>query len=153
MTRPWTIRDDNGVREPSSSLHVFMLGVLHGLTRPEAHARAVCTYGNGRAVFRTWPTGIDAGILLHQSESIPEDNWSAGAEQQSTRVHARCSARSYMFGSTHSAAHLVRQQTSCVSDMLDMNRCESTFALICIDSEVQWMCGGRTASCNFVRAS
>jgi len=67
MDRSWTIRDEIGVQKPSSSLHVFMLGVLHGLTCLEAHTRA---------------------------------------------------------------AHLVRQQTSCVSDLADRNRCKPAFASI-----------------------
>ena len=73
-----------GVQEQSSSLHVFMLGVLHGLTCLEAHARAAHLYGNRRAVFRTWPTGIDASLLLHQFELIPRSNGSVEAGHQST---------------------------------------------------------------------
>ena len=40
MDRSWTIRDETGVQKPSSSLHVFMLDDLHGLTCSEAHALA-----------------------------------------------------------------------------------------------------------------
>ena len=50
IDRSWTIRDEIGVQKPSSSLHVFMLGVLHGLTRPEANAQLVVFSGNGRAM-------------------------------------------------------------------------------------------------------
>ena len=90
IDRSWTIRDEIGVQKPSSSLHVFMLGVLHGRTCLEAHARA-------------------GGYL--------------------------------------------RQRTGNALGMVDWNRCEPASESICIDSEVQWKCGGRTSVCNFVRAS
>ena len=103
----------------------------------------VVTSGNGRAMLWAWSTGIDASLLLNQSASILRFSGNAEAGHQS----AILSVLRELCPEAHArAGGLLRRRTSCVSDMLDMNRCESTFASIGIDSEVQWMCGGRTAS-------
>ena len=95
---------------------------------------------------------VDAEIITDRSWTIRDDR-SAEAEQQSTRVHARCSAWSYTPRSTRSAGGLLRQRTSNALDMFDSNRCELAFGYTYIDSEVKWECGSQTASCNLVRAS
>ena len=89
MDRSWTIRDEIGVQKPSSSLHVFMLGVLHGLTRPEANAQLVVFSGNGRAMLWTWLTQIDASLLLVLSASILRSNGSVEAGQQAAILSVR----------------------------------------------------------------
>ena len=110
----------------------------------------VVTSGNGRAMLWAWSTGIDASLLLNQSASILRFSGNAEAGHQS----AILSVLRELCPEAHArAGGLLRRRTSCVSDMLDMNRCESTFASIYIDSEVQWKCGGRTSVCDFVRAS
>ena len=63
---------------PTTSLHVFILDTIYTIWTPSSQI----ILSDGQTTFRTWPTRIDASLLLHQFERIPRSSGNVEAGQQ-----------------------------------------------------------------------
>ena len=67
---------------PTTSLHVFILDTIYTIWTPNTCASSQIILSDGQTTFRTWPTRIDASLLLHHFEVIPRSSGDVEAGQQ-----------------------------------------------------------------------